>query len=340
MRDFLPFERQLAAAWPADRWRNVRVLVAVSGGPDSVAVLRAIDRLSGRGAGNLAAAHFNHLVRGPSAAADQQFVADLCRSLEIPCVVGQAQPHAVPVSGEGLEASLRAARYEFLTRTAEQMGARYVATGHTADDQAETILHHIVRGTGLRGLSGMRRLRPLGPAVTLVRPALELTRAEVLDYLTALGQPYQQDETNRDRSLMRNRIRHELLPLLARDYSPSIVDALVRLGTLAGDAQQVTDALADSLLERCLSQCDPQRAILDCQPLRETDRHLVREALIAVWRRQGWPQQSMGWTEWNLLADMALADKPGDVAPQIFPGAIAARRQGEQLVLAASANSP
>ncbi len=337
MPAFLPFENKLLAAWPADRWHAVRVLVAVSGGPDSVALVRALHRLSESPARQLAVAHFNHCLRGERAIADGQFVVELCQSLGVDCIQGQTEGSEANASGESLEEAARAARYAFLTRTAERLGARYVATGHTADDQAETVLHHILRGTGLRGLGGMRFARSLSPAVTLVRPALEITHAEVIEYLSALGQPFQQDETNRDPAFFRNRIRLELLPLLAREYSGSIAEALLRLGTLASDAQRVIDALAESLLERSLLERDACRVVIDCRPLRASDPHLVRETLMAAWRRQGWPQQSMGWAQWNLLADMVLADEPSDVAAHVLPGTISAQRKGDRLVLALNA---
>jgi tRNA(Ile)-lysidine synthase len=334
MAALLPFENRLLADWPAERWRDLRVLVAVSGGADSVALLRAAARLRGSGT-VLVAAHFNHRLRGDRALADDEFVAELCRLLGIECVHGQAEGPGSQGSGEGLEEAARRARYDFLRRAAEERGARYVATGHTADDQAETILHHILRGTGLRGLSGMRRARPLGPAVTLVRPMLAIRRAEVLEYLAELRQPCREDETNLDRTLLRNRIRHELLPLLARDYSGSTVEALLRLGALAGDAQRVIDAQAESLLERSLVSCDARRVVIDFRPLAASDPHLAREALIAAWRRQGWPLQSMGWVQWTQLSEMALAADAGAVAPQVFPGAIRAERKGDELVLSA-----
>jgi tRNA(Ile)-lysidine synthase len=336
MATHLPFENKLLAAWPADRWRDVRVLLAVSGGPDSIALLRALLRLRGSGAG-LMAAHFNHGLRGERALADQQFVVELCRTLGVECLCGAAHEAGPPASGEGLEEAARRARYDFLQSAAERAGARYVATGHTADDQAETILHHILRGTGLRGLGGMKRVRPLGPAVTLVRPMLEIRRAEVLEYLAELRQPHCEDETNLDRTFARNRIRHELLPQLARDYSVSIVEAILRLGALAADAQRVIDQLAESLLERSLVRRDEQTIAIDCRPLRSSDPHLVREALIAAWRRQGWPQQSMGWTHWTQLSELAqAAESRDDAAAQMLPGAITARRKGEQLWLTAS----
>jgi tRNA(Ile)-lysidine synthase len=122
---------------------------------------------------------------------------------------------------DGVEAAARAARYEFLQATAERLGARYVATAHTADDQAETVLHHIVRGTGLAGLAGMSRARSLGAAATLIRPLLSFRRRDVIEYLGALGQSYCEDTTNRDPAFTRSRIRHELLPLLASGLQPA-----------------------------------------------------------------------------------------------------------------------
>src|SRR5690606_27803608 len=104
------------------------------------------------------------------------------------------------------------------TATAEQLGARYVAAGHTADDQAETVLHHVLRGTGLAGLAGIRPTRLLSPAVTLIRPLLDVSRAEILAYLRAEGQPYRDDEHNLEPRFLRSRIRHQLLPLLEADY--------------------------------------------------------------------------------------------------------------------------
>ncbi len=161
--DPLPLEHKLAQAWPSDRWRDVGVLVAVSGGPDSVALLRALRRIAPAGRGSLRVAHFNHRWRGAEADQDQRFVVTLCESLGLACEVGAADPARQGMAPDGLEAAARDARYRFLVETAQRTGARYVVTGHTADDQAETILHHIVRGTGLLGLSGMRPARRSAP---------------------------------------------------------------------------------------------------------------------------------------------------------------------------------
>jgi tRNA(Ile)-lysidine synthase len=329
------FEMRLLAAWPAQRWQDVGVLVAVSGGADSVALVRAMQALKSGGPGRLAVAHFNHRLRADASDADAEFVAALCGSLGLECLRGHAQT-LLAGAADGLEAAAREARYDFLRRAAEQAGARYVATAHTADDQAETILHHVLRGTGLWGLAGMRPARPLGPAVTLVRPLLDLGRDDVLGYLAALGQEFRDDTTNTDLRFTRNRIRHELLPLVKRDIAPSVVASLVRLGRLASDAGRVVDAAAEKLLERSLIESDANRVALDCRKLAGEDRHLVRELFVAVWRRQQWPLQAMGYAEWDLLADMALAATALRVAAtnkNVLPGAIVAHRLGEQLLL-------
>ncbi len=266
---FDPLERKIGEAWPPQRWREMTVLAAVSGGPDSVALLRALDRLRPGVTEKLVVGHFHHGLRGERATADQQFVVDLCRSLGIRCELGQADL-SQRLTGDGLEAAARESRYRFLQETAERLGARYVVTGHTADDQAETILHHILRGTGLSGLAGMRRVRLLSPAVTLVRPLLEVSRREVFEYLGRVEQPFCQDETNLDRSLTRNRIRHELLPLLAENYSPTIVEALLRLGGLAGDAQRVVEKQAEALLEQVVVERDDAHVVFRCEMLRRS----------------------------------------------------------------------
>lgn len=326
-----PFEQKLSALWPPQSWGDITTLVGVSGGADSVALLRALHALKCQGPGRLVVAHFNHQLRGDDSWADQHFVVALSESLGLESRLSADPASPTRSDGDGLEAAARAARYAFLQETAEQMGARYVVTAHTSDDQAETILHHILRGTGLAGLAGMRRTRQLGPAVTLVRPMLEVSRRDVLAYLAFLDQPYREDKTNLDPKYTRNRIRHELLPMLEHGYSPTVVESLLRLGSLAADAQRVIEGVVRPLLERSIVKRDARSVTLDCRELAGEDRHLVRELMVEIWHLQAWPLQAMGYAEWNLLADLAQA--PGDAATQDFPGAIRAERRGEWLVV-------
>jgi len=337
-------EAKLADIWPPRSWQDVTVLLAVSGGADSVALLRAMAALKTGGEGRLAVAHFNHRLREDQSDADEAFVLDLCRRLEIPSEVGYGRPEELTGCGrDGLEAAARAARYEFLAAVAARLGARYVVTAHTADDQAETILHRIIRGTGVGGLRGMARTRPLrlplfepdedhdvtetpGTA-TLIRPLLEIRRCELVSYLDDLAQPYRSDPSNADVRFTRNRIRHELLPRLAEQFNSAVVDALLRLGTLAGEAQA----------PRCATAKDADSVVIDARPTTELPRYLVRELLIAAWRRQGWPMQAMGFAQWDQLAEMLWACGKSEcpsAGKQMFPGNILAEASAGQLRLA------
>ena len=155
-----PFETRLAASWPPEDWKEITVLVAVSGGGDSVALLRGLAALKLPGEGRLIVAHVNHKLRGADSEADQAFVQELCRQLGLACEIATATVDLSAGRGQGTEATARRGRYAVLDGTAGRVGARFVVTAHTADDQAETILHRMLRGTGIRGLSGMSRSRP------------------------------------------------------------------------------------------------------------------------------------------------------------------------------------
>ena len=158
------FLDRLAAAWPAAKWRSVHVVVAVSGGADSMALLRGLLELKRRdgGAGAVHAVHVNHQLRREAAEADEAWVRAECRRLGVPLEVERADVTTLAAKqGDGLEAAARTARYATLTSAAERLGARFVALGHTRDDQVETVLFRVLRGTGLRGLAGMPGMRRL-----------------------------------------------------------------------------------------------------------------------------------------------------------------------------------
>jgi tRNA(Ile)-lysidine synthase len=337
-------ESHVAAAWPTTSWRDVHVLAAVSAGPDSVALLRTLWAWKQRdgGRGTLYVAHLNHQSRGGESDADQAWLDELCHTLGTPLQAGRADVAALATQqGDGWEAAARQARYDFLCRTAECVGARWVAVAHTADDQIETVLHRLLRGTGLAGLGGMRRVRPLSPTVTLVRPLLGVRRDEVLRYLESIGQDYRQDSTNSDLRFTRNRLRHELLPELRAQYNTKIDEALARLAQQAGEAQQVVSWLVDdlvdecvqvqpqpqqtaSLVDQCFAQSSPAGKVrIDCGPLVGQPSLLVREVCKAAWSMANWPLQAMGFDEWQQVAELVQrAD-----APTInLPGGLHARR--------------
>ena len=276
----------------------------------------------------LVVAHFDHRLRGAESQTDCDFVAALCRDHGLRCRLGAMD--RLDRAPDGIESAAREARYRFLQATAEELGFRYVATGHTADDQAETILHRIVRGTGLAGLAGMTRFRPLGPAVSLARPLLAVRRAEVLRYLADLGQPFRTDSSNADPAFTRNRLR-ALLAELAEQFNPDVAGALLRLGDLAAENQEVIAVLADDLLRQAVLRADADGVVLRTDSLRSAAPYLVREAFVALWRQRGWPLQAMGRDQWDLLAAMA-SDRPGPRKRE-FPGPIVVVSEDETLIL-------
>lgn len=330
-----PLEQKLAECWSPERWRSCGVLLAVSGGADSVALFRLMAALCGVDRAPLRVFHLNHLLRGAESDRDERFVVELCFRFGIPCHTEHLDMNAeAQRSGESIETASRCKRYALLQQTAEQHGVGYVATAHTADDQVETILHRILRGTGLSGLSAMPRVRSLGAAVTLVRPLLDFHRSELVDYLDSLSQPYCQDVSNDDVRYTRNRIRHELLPLLRQDYNPGIDDALLRLGSLSSELNRFLDPEVQRLRDATVQDSAKPAVNIDCRPLVAVDGYLVRELLISIWISQGWPRQAMGFAQWESLRSMIQDISAGEVPARTLPGGISARRDASTLVLA------
>lgn len=199
------------------------LLVAVSGGPDSVALLRVMVLLASDYELRLTAAHLNHGLRGAEACREEEFVRGLCTGMGIACICKTVDIRTLQKGrGMSLEEVGRDERYRFLAETAETCGARKIATGHHRDDQAETVLINLLRGSGLEGLKGIPPVRD----GRIIRPLLYVGRGEILEFLRQEGLTYMTDSSNRSPLFLRNRIRHELIPELALRYNPGIVEAL------------------------------------------------------------------------------------------------------------------
>jgi len=223
---------------------GARVVAGVSGGPDSIALLLALHELAGPLRLTLHAGHLNHGLRR-GAATDARFVAAAAAKLGVPCTVGAADVAALARRRRmSVEEAGRLARYSFLYRLARKTGSPVVAVGHHADDQAETVLMRLLRGAASTGLAGMAERRDLrdplaarpvrAQPVALVRPLLGRTRAEILAYLRWRKAAWREDPTNASPSHLRNAIRHHLLPLLERRYSPGVRPALARAAATLG----------------------------------------------------------------------------------------------------------
>jgi len=224
------------------------LLVAVSGGADSIALLRFLvaERARVGRHESIAAAHVNHGVRGADADADAGFVRERATGWGVPYFEA-----SLAASATSSEDALRRARYAALVSLAEQAGASRTAIAHTADDQAETVLFRMARGAGLRGLAGMRpKGRVLGLAV--VRPFLDVTRAQVLDYLRRHDLPFREDATNASLEPARNRIRHDILPRLEAGVSAGVRKALLRQAALFREADEYLEVEARRHLEAAL----------------------------------------------------------------------------------------
>ena len=220
-----------------------QVVASVSGGADSLALLHVLNRLSPQLGFRLHVATLDHGLRGERGAADAAFVCRVAAEWGIPVTAGAVDGLALAAeTGLGIEAAARRARYRFLAEVARAVGADRVATGHQADDQAETVLMHLIRGAGLRGLGGMLPQSPLpeAPDLVLIRPLLEVWRAEIEVYLDEQGITPVEDITNRDTALLRNHIRHVVLPIL-RDCNPQISRALAQLADSAALDQAYLD---------------------------------------------------------------------------------------------------
>lgn len=221
---------------------GTRLVVAVSGGADSLALLHLYTRLHETPGLTIFAATFDHGLRGEAGREDAAYVVALAREWGVACTAGQGN---LDPQAPGLEARARAARYTFLADTARALGAGYVATAHHSDDQAETLLLNLIRGAGSRGLGGMRVLSPLpgAPDITLVRPVLGARRSELEAYCRGEGIAWREDSTNADVRLRRNWVRLVALPLLSQ-ANPNLIDTLARTAAvLADDEAFVQDAV-------------------------------------------------------------------------------------------------
>jgi tRNA(Ile)-lysidine synthase len=223
------------------------VLVAVSGGADSTALLLCLRDLAlGLGL-KLTAAHLNHSLRGKESDGDEAFVRKLSGQIGIRFISHKLDIRKrAAAAGKNLEDAAREVRYSFLRRTAERVGATRIALGHTLNDQAETVLMRLIRGSGLEGLSG---IHPVLDNL-FIRPLLECSRQDVLQYLSARQASYREDSSNQDPQYLRNRIRIELIPYLQQHFNPKTIDALARQAELAAEAAKYLEAQSLRVFER------------------------------------------------------------------------------------------
>jgi tRNA(Ile)-lysidine synthase len=268
---------------------NEPLLVGVSGGPDSVCLLHILSGLKLTPGTELHIAHLNHMLRGAESDADAEYVYSLARELGITATIENRDVKAYQRKNRlSLEEAAREVRYTFFSEVSRSLGADTVAVGHTADDQIETILMHLVRGAGLSGLRGMQPLNiwrlPEGASLRIARPLLEVRRDETEDYCHTKGLSPRSDSSNRLPSQLRNRVRSQLIPLL-REYNPDIETSLLRTARAADADMAYIDEQVYRLCGHVIEERPEGIAIERDEFSRlypALKRHIVRSALLRL----------------------------------------------------------
>lgn len=230
-----------------------RILVAVSGGVDSMVLLAILQELAGAQGWKLFVAHFNHQLRGRASAADERLVQQTAKRLGLPFQAGRGAVKAfAKEQGISIEMAARQLRHDFLAQTARRLRCSIVALAHHADDQVELFFLRMLRGSGGEGLAGMKwsSPSPVSRSVRLARPLLEVSKADLLEFAHANKIRFREDATNQSRDILRNRVRYELLPLVRKEFQPTLNRTVLRLMELVGADAEVVAALAKDWLVR------------------------------------------------------------------------------------------
>ena len=315
---------------------DAKVLCAVSGGADSIALLHMCARLWRQGdLAGLSAAHYHHGLRGAAADADERFVRETCLVWGVPCFVGHGDAaSAAKLRGMGLEEAARFLRYAFLEATAIQANASIILTAHNADDNLETILLNLTRGTGLDGLCGIAPVT-LNSPLSLLRPLLFLTRTDILAYLSENGLAHREDESNKDAAFTRNRLRHEVLPVL-REINPKAAAA-------AGQTSALLRADAEALRHMAVAEAEAHgtlseggRSWFPVSRLMELPLPVASRVIRLLCRRAGWH----GPSHTHVQAILALCGSESPHAAAPLPDGWTARREYGGLRIAPADDGP
>lgn len=320
-----------------------KVVCAVSGGADSTAMLHILadlEKLQNHG-WKLHVVHVNHKLRGAEADRDERFVRGTAKKLGLPFHVRTVDVQKARAADKlSLEEAARKVRHAALKKIALELGANKIALAHSLDDQAETIMHRIIRGTGLRGIRGMSPIRLLSKRhdLFLIRPLMELERAEILAFLKQRKIKWREDATNLDRTFMRNRLRHDLLPMIARDFNPRFKFSLIKLGQTAAAFYVLVREISRDIYENvklisregevCFSVDEFSRVPIPIQTL------MLDRAFQELCGR------IPGLTFEHYMDVVALCGEQGHAKTIMLPRGIEARREGYVLKLYRSTPEP
>lgn len=278
--------------------------VAVSGGLDSMVLLHLLAHIPAEARPQLTVAHLNHGLRESESAEDQRLVESACEQVGLSFVTKTLASGLIAnVQKQTVEEAARSYRYQWLEETAVEVGATAIATGHHADDQAETVLHHLARGTGLRGLQGMLPDRKLPLGIRLLRPLLEFSRNQLQNYANWQQIAFREDSTNTDTRFTRNKIRHELLPTVSLKNGSTIKQQLNQLAGSAAEAINVLDRISTDLAEVSIITRTADHVLLRADSLASVPAAVRCHFFTWLWIQQSWPRQKMTVTHWNRLSE-------------------------------------
>lgn len=315
--------------------RGGKVVVAVSGGPDSVALLHLLYLLRDELELSLHVAHLNHMFRGAESEADALFVSELARRYGLPATVASTDVPARRAQNRlSAQVAAREARYLFLDETARLVEASRVALAHHADDQAETILLHFLRGTGITGLKGILPVRE----GFYIRPLLNVRRFEIERYCERTGLTFRRDASNEKPVYTRNRIRMDLLPLLEKEYNPGFVPALLRLGEICREEDGYLDEKAEEAFQTALLERADGRVALCLEDLRGTPAAVRRRVLRRAWSALTGGLTDLAYERAEAVMDLIEGGKTG--AQVGLPGKAAVVRTYDTLEFCYSRMKP
>ena len=316
---------------PGESW-----LLAVSGGCDSMAMMVCLASMAQTGQltfAKLHVAHLDHQLRGDESAADAAFVREQAQKLGLPFTLETMDVARLAAADkESIELTARRLRYEFLARLARQHSCTKIALAHNADDNAETILHRILRGTGIRGLAGIPAVRSLpGEDLCFIRPLLSIPRAAIEEYEAQNQIPSRHDRTNLSRAYTRNRIRLDLLPLLKQQYNPQVVDALLRLGRIAEEAGGTLEMDTAAALQTLILERTDHSITLPLELLQTKTRAELAQIIRAAMDLLQIPQQQIGFRQIAAILNL-IQTRNGDET-LLLPAALIVERTANQLIL-------
>lgn len=319
------------------------VVVGVSGGADSMALLHLLLGLNEKMDWRLGlhVAHLNHALREDQADEDAAFVQAAADSLSLPCTIETRDVAKIArEESGGLEEVGRRQRYTFFERVCLRADAKIVAVGHHADDNAETILHRILRGTGLRGLAGIPQSRPLTPGseIRIVRPLLGLRKQTLIEFLGDHDIAHREDRTNTSLEPMRNRVRHVLLPMIEEQVNPQVRDALIRLGE---QARWLGDYLRETVhktFETLIISRTDQEVTLNVEALARKSRIVQTEIVRLAYTSFGLGEQDLSFANLVSVVDLIAATESGKRAT--LPGGMTVERRYHHLVFSFPSDEP